>query len=294
MVHDGPKVVPIQTREEYAMNLFKRTVGAAAVALALVMPLVAFAEPANAADRDGVCQSGEFCYYYNSNEAGSVSDFTGSVSDYGTTEPTCYDFKGPGAGQGTCIKNNAASVWNRSSVTVRVYYNTGFAGATEDFAPGAKGNLDATLKNENASHKFLSSSSGCTSGFGDPNTCAQAVTWAKNHETTTYHADYYERCDHVMALAYGWSASGSNTAYDHWLAVPSGDKHAGDRTVPAGGLAFFGGGDGHVMISIGGGDFVSTDIGGDGTFTVTTIATIENKWGKPYLGWTDPWFQINH
>jgi cell wall-associated NlpC family hydrolase len=120
------------------------------------------------------------------------------------------------------------------------------------------------------------------------------VTWAKNHETTTYHSDYYDRCDHVMALAYGWSASGSTTAYNHWLAVPSADKHAGDRTVPAGGLAFFGGGAGHVMISIGGGDFVSTDINGNGTFTVTTIATIENRWGKPYLGWTDPWFQINH
>jgi cell wall-associated NlpC family hydrolase len=134
----------------------------------------------------------------------------------------------------------------------------------------------------------------CTNGFGNPRTCAEAVTWAKNHETTTFHSDYYNRCDHVMALAYGWSASGSTTALAHWNAIPSAQKHASDTSVPAGGLAFFGGGDGHVMISIGNGNFVSTDIGGDGTFTVTTIAHIKNAWGKPYLGWAEPWFQINH
>lgn len=138
------------------------------------------------------------------------------------------------------------------------------------------------------------SSSSCTSGFGDPNTCAQAVAWAKSHETTTYHSDYYNRCDHIMGLAYGFPASGSTTAYAHWQAVPSSYKHAGDRNVPAGGLAFFSGGAGHVMISIGGGTFVSNDIHGNGTFTETTIAQIESSWGKPYLGWTQPWFQYNH
>ncbi|GAA5186649.1 SH3 domain-containing protein [Rugosimonospora acidiphila] len=131
-------------------------------------------------------------------------------------------------------------------------------------------------------------------GLADPNGCAAAVSWAKSHETTAYHADYYNRCDHVMALAYGFPASGSTTALVHWQAVPAKYKHAGDRTVPAGGLAFFGGGAGHVMISIGGGKFVSSDIHGDGTLTETTIAQIEDSWGKPYLGWTQPWFQYNH
>jgi uncharacterized protein YraI len=131
-------------------------------------------------------------------------------------------------------------------------------------------------------------------GLGDPNTCAQAVAWAKAHESTADNPNYYGLCDNVMALAYGFSASGSETAYDHWLAVPAKYKHAGETEVPAGGLAFFGGGDGHVMISIGGGKFVSTDIGGNGTFTVTTIAAIKSAWGKPYLGWTQPWFQVNH
>ncbi|MEO6704137.1 MAG: hypothetical protein ABI140_14100 [Jatrophihabitantaceae bacterium] len=137
----------------------------------------------------------------------------------------------------------------------------------------------------------------CKNSFGNPNSCSAAVTWAKNHETTTYHSDYAGRCDHVMALAYGWSASGSTTAHAHWLAIPAADKHPGDSNVPAGGLAFFSGGSsgaGHVMISIGGGNFVSTDIHGSGTLGVTTIATIKNTWGETYSGWAQPWFQINH
>ena len=131
-------------------------VGTLALARGRPAIAVAAAAPASAAGRDGVCDSGEFCYYYNSNEAGSVSDFTDSLDDYGTTQPTCYDFKGAGSGKGVCVKNNAASVWNRTGKTVRVYFNSNFAGAHQDFAAGAKGNLNATLKNNNASHELLS------------------------------------------------------------------------------------------------------------------------------------------
>jgi peptidase inhibitor family I36/stage II sporulation SpoD-like protein len=121
------------------------------------------AAPASAVGRDGNCDSGEFCYYFNSNEAGSVSDFTDSLDDYGATQPSCYEFKGPGNGQGVCIKNNAASVWNRTGKTVRVFFNSNYAGAHQDFASGAKGNLNATLKNNNASHELLSAAppTGC-------------------------------------------------------------------------------------------------------------------------------------
>jgi surface antigen len=151
------------------MKKIRTTLAVAGTALAMAVPLIgATSSPAFAASRDGVCDSGEFCYYYNSNEAGSISDFTGSISDYGTTEPTCYDFKGAGAGQGLCVKNNAASVWNRTSHTVRVYFNSNYGGASQDFAPGAKGNLDATLKNNNASHQFLSSSGGGSSANQTP------------------------------------------------------------------------------------------------------------------------------
>jgi peptidoglycan hydrolase-like amidase len=124
-------------------------------AVVLLAAGVAFPGSASAASRDGTCNSGEFCYYFNSNQAGSVSDFADSLDDYGTTQPTCFEFKGSGAGKGICVKNNAASVWNRTGRTVRVYFNSNFAGAHQDFAPGARGNLNATLKNENASHQLL-------------------------------------------------------------------------------------------------------------------------------------------
>ncbi|WP_189334410.1 peptidase inhibitor family I36 protein [Actinoplanes ianthinogenes] len=132
-----------------------RILQTAVVLVAVLAGMVVAPGAASAAGRDGTCDSGEFCYYYNSNEAGSVSDFTESVDDYGTTQPTCYDFKGAGAGQGVCVKNNAASVWNRTGKTVRVFFNSNFAGSHQDFAAGAKGNLNATLKNNNASHELL-------------------------------------------------------------------------------------------------------------------------------------------
>jgi len=126
-----------------------------ATALATIGLLSLQAAPSFAASRDGVCQAGEFCFYYNSGQAGSASDFTGSVNNYGTDKATCYVFKGTGSGKDRCIKNDAASVWNRSNQTVRVYYNSNYSGAYQDFAPGAKANLSASMKNNNASHKFI-------------------------------------------------------------------------------------------------------------------------------------------
>ncbi|NUT41225.1 MAG: peptidoglycan DD-metalloendopeptidase family protein [Thermoactinospora sp.] len=136
-----------------------RILMSATAALALSAAVLGAASPVSAASRDGVCDTGEFCYYFNSNNQGSISDFAGSVADYATTQPTCYDFKGPGAGKGQCIKNAAASVWNRSTKTVRVYFNTGHAGQYQDFGPGSRGNLNSTLKNQNASHQFSPSTS---------------------------------------------------------------------------------------------------------------------------------------
>jgi murein DD-endopeptidase MepM/ murein hydrolase activator NlpD len=137
------------------MKMISKALAIATAVVAIGGPaLVAAAGPADAAARDGVCNSGEFCYYYNSGEVGSISDFTTSIDDYGSTQPSCYDFKGAGAGKGLCVKNNAASVWNRTSKTVRVFFNSGYGGAYQDFATGAKGNLNATLKNNNASHQI--------------------------------------------------------------------------------------------------------------------------------------------
>lgn len=161
-----------------------------AIGGALLIP----ASPASAASRDGVCDGGEFCYYFNSDNAGSVSDFTGSVADYGTTQPSCYDFKGPGNGKGECIKNQAASVWNRSSKTVRVYYNSNYGGTYQDFKAGAKGNLNSSLKNQNASHKFLSST--------PPTGCKTDGTDSKLPTTILVYRVSLDRVDRVAFKTY--------------------------------------------------------------------------------------------
>lgn len=125
-------------------------VGAAAV-LALTMESTATAATA----RNGVCEVGEFCLYWGLNRTGSVSDFNGSISNYGDSQPTCYEFKGPGIGQGECVKNNAASAWNRTTAnTVTVYFNSGYAGPSDVFTPGQAKNLVNTYL-ENASHRFV-------------------------------------------------------------------------------------------------------------------------------------------
>ncbi|WP_410632299.1 hypothetical protein [Amycolatopsis sp. cmx-4-83] len=134
-----------------------------------------------------------------------------------------------------------------------------------------------------------------TAGTGNPKTCAQAVAYAKTRVHTNDLDSYEGWCDRINAQNYGWTASGSETAYIHWTQIPASFKHPGDTQVPAGGLAFFkSSGAGHTMISIGGGKFLSNDINGYGSYTETTIAQIKSKWGQTYLGWSQPWFKVNH
>ena len=134
-----------------------------------------------------------------------------------------------------------------------------------------------------------------TAGTGDSKTCAQAVAYAKTRVHTNDLDSYEGWCDRINAQNYGWTASGSETAYIHWTQIPASFKHPGDYQVPAGGLAFFkSSGAGHTMISIGDGKFLSNDINGYGSYTETTIAQIKSKWGQTYLGWSQPWFKVNH
>ncbi|MDO7869408.1 CHAP domain-containing protein [Nocardioides jiangxiensis] len=142
-----------------------RTMALTASVATVASLFAATAAPAQAATaRNGVCETGEFCYSYNSDFAGSVSDHGTRLGDYGSTTPSCYTFRTPGkAGYGQCVKNNAASVWNRTSQTIRVYYNSNYSGAYVDVAAGVKRNLAGTaLYNQNASHGPKPSTVGTT------------------------------------------------------------------------------------------------------------------------------------
>jgi len=51
------------------MKILTKVLTVATAAVAVAAPILVLAGPANAAARDGVCDTGEFCYYYNSGEA---------------------------------------------------------------------------------------------------------------------------------------------------------------------------------------------------------------------------------
>ena len=117
----------------------------------------------------------------------------------------------------------------------------------------------------------------------------QAVTKAKN--TATWAAGM---CDNFVANMFGFTSSGYNRAIDNWNAVPVASRHLGDTNAPAGALEFWSGGStgaGHVAISDGAGNIISTDQPTSGKVSTVPQSTISNTWGETYLGWTPPMFQ---
>ncbi|MFC7593890.1 peptidoglycan DD-metalloendopeptidase family protein [Terrabacter sp. GCM10028922] len=130
--------------------MFRRIATSLVAAVGLAAAVVAVAPTASATARNGVCESGEFCLYYNSDHLGSRVDLVNSQRDYGSGAG-CITFVSSGAGQGQCVKNNTASVWNRTSKPVFVFFNSDFGGVYDQIPSGAKVNLNANVKNENAS-----------------------------------------------------------------------------------------------------------------------------------------------
>ncbi|UOZ05403.1 peptidase inhibitor family I36 protein [Amycolatopsis sp. WQ 127309] len=115
--------------------------------IAMVMAMATTAS-AVSTPRNGHCEPGEFCLYYGNGETGSVSDFNGSVADYGRTQPTCYDFKGAGLGKGKCVWNDAASAKNNTTGhTIFLYF------ADTHFALSVGQSLN--INNRDTSHKFI-------------------------------------------------------------------------------------------------------------------------------------------
>jgi Peptidase inhibitor family I36 len=144
------------------MTIKRSLVRAAIAAMGAVLLLAAGAPAATAATpRNGICEVGEICFYHFSNLGGSLSDFTGSLDNYGSTQPTCYEFRTPRlAGYLECMKNNAASVWNRTSREARVYFNSGYCGPYDTVGANSWRNLSVTYY-ENASHQFSPYPVGC-------------------------------------------------------------------------------------------------------------------------------------
>ena len=123
--------------------------GALAMAASAMLPATAHAAVA----RNGVCEAGEFCLYYNYGLRGSLSDFDTRIPGYGPSQPSCYEFKSDATGRYTCVWHNAMSAWNRTSHRVTVHKIINYRGGFDEFAPGQSGDLVNT-RNMNESHQF--------------------------------------------------------------------------------------------------------------------------------------------
>jgi hypothetical protein len=137
-----------------------RAVVALGASAALVLPLAGTAT-AVPIPRNGLCEAGEFCLYWGllgPDGGSSVSDFNTSIPEYGNSQPGCYDFKGPGKGKGECVKNNAASAYNRTTGTVRLYNLPSCVGAERwVLQPGELRNDLTPHIDKNQSHSVASS-----------------------------------------------------------------------------------------------------------------------------------------
>lgn len=130
--------------------MMRRIATSLVATLGLAATLVAAAPAANAGARDGVCESGEFCLYYGLGLSGSRVDLVNSQRDYGSGAD-CIRFVSAGTGRNECVKNNAASVWNRTGKVVTVFYNADFGGVMDNIPEGAQVNLNDNVRNDNAS-----------------------------------------------------------------------------------------------------------------------------------------------
>lgn len=103
------------------------------------------------------CTAGFVCLYYNSSAYGwgAVFATAAPISDYKNWQ--FYAGKNGSAGAGLSVKNHAASVDSWGNSTFRIYYNSGYscAVACQDIPAQGSADLNSSLKNNNASGKFL-------------------------------------------------------------------------------------------------------------------------------------------
>jgi hypothetical protein len=129
---------------------FKRTLAGLAAGGALVAGALIAGAPADAAGKNGSCESGEFCLYYLQNQGGYVFDLYVSDTDFSND-----------VFPGTSISanDNTESYRNRDSYYWHVFTNANYGGSHGCLPAGYVGNASATFKNT-ISSAYLSSS-GC-------------------------------------------------------------------------------------------------------------------------------------
>ena len=120
---------------------------------------------------------------------------------------------------------------------------------------------------------------------------AAAIAWADGHIGQNYLAGW---CLQFVWDAYYYGAhrnvGGAVGAYQWWAARPSA-QHRGDTSPPAGAFVFWGpnrySSYGHVALSLGGGQVISTEEGTTVVVHTFSIAARDAR-GYSYLGWIQP------
>ena len=111
--------------------------------------MVVGAGAANAAPAAAFNCLDDVCFFYDAYENGA--SWGGPA--YGGSDLAGAYFEHDGKdGQGTPVKNNAASVINRNNLPLCVYYDENYHGRYDQIPPQSWANLSATLNN-NASYQ---------------------------------------------------------------------------------------------------------------------------------------------
>ena len=130
-------------------------------------------------------------------------------------------------------------------------------------------------------------------GRANPRTASEAIAWARNQLGATVLPDGTIQSGHCLryvTLAYGYTA-GYLYAHMVWTNAPASIRHPGDFNAPPGAVVVWsnagglGGGAGHIGISIGGGEMLTT------SGTTVQIMPIRNNGYVPdanYYGWMPP------
>ncbi len=115
----------------------------------------------------------------------------------------------------------------------------------------------------------------------------RAIDWAKSQLGST---SWNGLCELMAEQAFGTRGRYGSALANANAKIAARQMHSGDTNVPAGALAFFGaatvnGGYGHVMISIGNGQFISNGYTWNGHVYGARITTIGSVGAGPYIGW---------
>jgi hypothetical protein len=120
---------------------------------------------AQAATRNGNCEWGEFCLYFNSGLTGAVADFHVTRANYGVAgQPATHITFKPATGitagrssngAGVWVQDNSASYVNNSPRCLYVFTEPGWGGMVGVIRPGEVSNLVGSFKNNIASHYFF-------------------------------------------------------------------------------------------------------------------------------------------